>query len=315
MDAIRVDHLVKHFGKIQAVRDVSFTVRQGEIFGLLGPNGAGKTTTIRVLLSLLQPTSGSAHILGVDVERQPLQVRRLVGWVPQEHAVDLLLTGRENLLFVAGLYHVPRKEARLRAEQLLHLVDLEQAADRIVRTYSGGMRRRLELTMGLVQQPQVLFLDEPTLGLDIQMRRRLWSYIESVRTRGTTILLTTHYLEEADMLCDRIAIIDHGQIQAIDKPDALKEQYGQPTLAIEIENQRDDFVVALQRSRAVRKVVQQNRTLFVHADDLMAAAQVILIECGHHKVRLCEMSMHRTSLDDVFLSITGYSLREQPEVE
>jgi ABC-2 type transport system ATP-binding protein len=228
--AVEVVDLTRDFGATRALAGASFTVRPGEIFGLLGPNGAGKTTTIRILLTLLRPTSGQARVAGADVARQPVAARRRLGWVPQERAVDPLLTGRENLCFVAGLYHLGPAERDRRAAELLALVELAESADRLVRDYSGGMRRRLELAMGMVHVPPVLVLDEPTLGLDLASRRRLWQQVRRVRDTGTTVLLTTHYLDEADRLCDRVALIDKGRIRAVDTPAGLKSRYGQATL-------------------------------------------------------------------------------------
>jgi ABC-2 type transport system ATP-binding protein len=230
MTAIAVEDLVHRFGATNALSGVRFTVAKGEVFGLLGPNGAGKTTTIKILLTLLRPTAGHARVAGFDVLSERDAVRRSVGWVPQERAVDPQLTARENLRFIAGLHHLSRSETRRRAGELLGLVDLAADADRLVRDYSGGMRRRLELAMGLVHRPAVLFLDEPTLGLDIAARRRLWEHVRQVRDQGTTILLTTHYLDEADALCDRVAVIDYGRINAIGAPVELKSQYGSSSL-------------------------------------------------------------------------------------
>jgi ABC-2 type transport system ATP-binding protein len=228
--AIEVNDLTHRFGAVPALRGVTFTVHGGEIFGLLGPNGAGKTTTIRVLLTLLRPQSGLARVAGLDVVAEPDAVRRSVGWVPQERAVDPLLTARENLRFIAGLYHLPTHRARARTGELLALVGLSGEADRLVRTFSGGMRRRLELAMGLVHRPALLFLDEPTLGLDIVARQAVWQHIQQIRGSGTTVLLTTHHLDEADSLCDRVAIIDNGRINASGTPDALKRAYRKDTL-------------------------------------------------------------------------------------
>ncbi|MPZ27422.1 MAG: ATP-binding cassette domain-containing protein [Micromonosporaceae bacterium] len=227
---IEVTDLTRDFGATRALDGASFAVRPGEIFGLLGPNGAGKTTAIRILLTLLRPTAGEVRVAGTDVASRPVAVRRLVGWVPQERAVDPLLTARENLRFIAGLYHLGAADRHRRAAELLALVELTEHADRLVRDYSGGMRRRLELAMGMVHVPAVLVLDEPTLGLDLASRRRLWRQVRRVRATGTTVLLTTHYLDEADLLCDRVALIDKGQIRAVDTPARLKRRYGQSSL-------------------------------------------------------------------------------------
>ncbi|HEY2508130.1 MAG TPA: ATP-binding cassette domain-containing protein [Streptosporangiaceae bacterium] len=220
--AVEVSNLRRTFGTTTALDGASFTVGYGEIFGLLGPNGAGKTTAIKILLALLRPTAGRARVTGIDVAVQPMAVRRRVGWVPQERTADPLLTTRENLRFMAGMYRLSAAAGRRRAEELLALTSLGDYADRLAGDLSGGTRRRLELAMGLVNVPAVLFLDEPTLGLDITARRSLWSYVRAIRQSGTTIVLTTHYLEEADALCDRVAIIDHGRICADGTPAELK---------------------------------------------------------------------------------------------
>ena len=224
--AVEAVDLVHRFGATTALDGATFTVRRGEIFGLLGPNGAGKTTAMRILLTLLRPTGGRARVAGLDVTTDAVAVRRAVGWVPQERAVDPLLTARENLSFVAGLYHLRSAAGRSRAAELLAQVELTAHADRPVRDLSGGMRRRLELAMGLVHVPSVLFLDEPTLGLDVGARRLLWRLVRQVRDAGTTVVLTTHYLDEADALCDRVAVIDAGRIRDVDSPAALKLRYG-----------------------------------------------------------------------------------------
>jgi ABC-2 type transport system ATP-binding protein len=222
--------LVQDFGQVRALDGASFTVGRGEIFGLLGPNGAGKTTTMRILLTLLRPTGGQARVAGLDVLAEPVAVRGRVGWVPQEKTADPLLTSRENLMFMAGLYHLSARAARRRTADLLDLAGLAEHAGRLARDLSGGMVRRLELAMGLVHLPAVLFLDEPTLGLDVTVRRSLWAYVREIRRSGTTIVLTTHYLDEADALCDRVAIIDHGRIVAAGPPAELKRRHGCGTL-------------------------------------------------------------------------------------
>jgi ABC-2 type transport system ATP-binding protein len=229
-DAVEVSGLTRDFGPTRALDDVSFGVAPGEIFGLLGPNGAGKTTAMRILLTLLRPTAGRARVAGLDVTQQPKAVRCVVGWVPQERTADPLLTAGENLTFMAGMYHLRPRASRPRVAELLDLAGLAEHAGRLARDLSGGMRRKLELAMGLVHVPAVMFLDEPTLGLDIGARRNLWSYVRDIRAAGTTVVLTTHYLDEADALCDRVAIIDHGRIRATGTPAALKDQHGVATL-------------------------------------------------------------------------------------
>jgi ABC-2 type transport system ATP-binding protein len=228
--AVEAIGLTRDFGRTRALDGATFTVAQNHVFGLLGPNGAGKTTAMRILLTLLRPTAGSARVCGLDVQAQPVAVRRRVGWVPQERTADPLLTVRENLNFMAGMYHLSARAGRRRAAELLALSGLEAHAARLARDLSGGMRRKLEIAMGLVNVPAVLFLDEPTLGLDITARRSLWAYLREIRAAGTTIVLTTHYLDEADALCDRVGIIDHGQVRASGPPAELKRGYAAASL-------------------------------------------------------------------------------------
>ncbi len=228
--AVEVSGLTKDFGATRALDEATFDVARGEIFGLLGPNGAGKTTAMRILLTLLRPTTGTARVAGYDVTTDPVAVRERVGWVPQERAVDPLLTVMENMTFMGGMYHLAPVAARRRAVRLLELAGLAGHADEVARHLSGGTRRKLELAMSLVNVPTVLFLDEPTVGLDVAARRDLWAYVRQISREGTTILLTTHYLEEADALCDRVAIINRGRIQATGAPGELKITYRVGTL-------------------------------------------------------------------------------------
>jgi ABC-2 type transport system ATP-binding protein len=223
--SVEAHGLIKDFGTARALGGVSFAVAPGEIFGLLGPNGAGKTTTMRILLTLLKPTAGTARVAGADVTANPRAVRARVGWVPQERTVDPLLTARENMTFMGGMYHLAPAQARRRAADLLDRAGLAEHGDKVARDLSGGTRRKLELAMSMMSVPDVLFLDEPTTGLDLAARRNLWAYVREIREAGTTIVLTTHYLEEADALCDRVAIIDRGVIGATGTPERLKGTY------------------------------------------------------------------------------------------
>ena len=223
MQAIKVKSLSKHFGDAKAVDDISFVVDSGEIFGFLGPNGAGKSTTIMILTTLLKPTSGSVLVSGHDVSVHPDLVRQSIGYVQQETTVDEYLTGRENLILQARLNHIQKDQMNARIDDILELIELDDKQDDPVVTYSGGMRKRLDIAGGLLHRPDVLFLDEPTVGLDIQTRRKIWEYIKKIHNEfDMSIFLTTHYMEEADNLCDRVGIIDHGQIQAIDSPQNMK---------------------------------------------------------------------------------------------
>lgn len=314
MEAIEVENVVKRFGDVEALRGVSFSVREGEIFGLLGPNGAGKTTLLRTILGLLRPTAGSVRIRGIDISERPETVHRFVGWVPQERAMDPYLTARENLLFIAGLHHIPPRDARGRVDELLELVELSEAADRTVWEYSGGMRRRLQLAMGMVHRPQLLLLDEPSLGLDVQTRRRMWSVIEALRRAGTTVVVTTHYLDEADALCDRVAVIDRGRIQALDTTTALKQQFGgQPLLVLEWDGaaQRGDLLDALGQLPGVHDLSVRSAGVWVRGDDIVAVTRRVLAECERFGVTPARLSVRQPTLDDVFLALTGSSLRDE----
>lgn len=319
---IEVVDLEKRFGHTEALRGVSFSVYPGEIFGLLGPNGAGKTTTIKVMLSLLRPSAGTARVAGFDVARQGADLRAAIGWVPQEITLDPLLTGRENLLLQAGMHHLPSQQGRVRVGELLELVELVDAADRIVRTYSGGMKKRLDLAMGLIHRPLVLFLDEPTLGLDVHTRHRIWEYIQTFREAGTTILLTTHYLEEADALCDRIAIIDEGRIQAMGTPDELKALHGRESIRLEVAGdgaKPEGSEAALQAALAGRPeimgVYSQPAGLWLDVSSHAEAVPAVLAAADRAGVALKSIVCQRPSLDDVFLHLTGYSLRERVQGE
>ena len=230
--AIEAKSLRKTYGSVTAIDDLSLTINSGEIFGLLGPNGAGKSTTLRILITVLQPTSGTAKVLGHDVVEEADTVRSLIGYVPQERAIDRFLTGREHLELLGDLYHLPKAHAKERIAELLKLVNLEEQADRAAKTYSGGMKRKLDIACGLLPNPKIVFLDEPTLGLDVQSRLRIWDYIRQLREQGITIVMTTNYLEEADQLCDRLAIIDGGKIKVIGSPKELKAGLGGDRLTL-----------------------------------------------------------------------------------
>ena len=230
---IEVDHLVKRYDEVVAVDDLSFSVEPGELFGFLGPNGAGKTTTISILCTLLAPTSGHTRVAGFDCLRQPRDVRTQIGIIFQDPSLDERLTAWENLLFHAMIYHVPARERRARIEAVLAMVDLSDRRDTIVKKFSGGMKRRLEIARGLLHRPKILFLDEPTIGLDPQTRRRMWEFIHSLRAdHQITLFLTTHYMEEAEA-CDRVAIIDHGRLVALGTPAALKAAHATPDASLE----------------------------------------------------------------------------------
>ena len=304
---IYAEGLMRHFGDVKAVDGVDLQVNAGEVFGFLGPNGAGKSTTVRMLTTLLRPTAGIARIAGFDVVKDADQVRRRIGVALQDAAIDPLMTGHELLALQAVLYGIPKAHVRTRSHELLERVGLTGAADRRVGTYSGGMRRRLDLAMSLIHQPTVLFLDEPTTGLDPMSRLALWDEVRRLNAEGTTVLLTTQYLEEADQLADRIAIIDHGKIVRQGEPRELKAQVGAPTLVITVPAGQHD---------AAREVLCQFGELRLTTEDslgvgLQAGAEAVpgvvraLDEAGLHVQHL---ELNEPSLDDVFAEATGYRL-------
>jgi ABC-2 type transport system ATP-binding protein len=302
--AIVVENLARRFGDLVAVDHVDFSVGRGEVFGFLGPNGAGKTTTIAMLTTLLRPTDGSARVAGYDVEREAARVRQAIGIVFQEPSLDERLTARENLEFHAVLYGMPRAERPTRITDALRLVDLEDRADHLVEQYSGGMRRRLEIARGLLHVPAVLFLDEPTLGLDPQSRRSVWEHIRNLREQtGVTIFMTTHYMEEAEF-CDRIAIIDRGRIVALDTPEGLKTLVGGDVVIVTAPDpQAVQDYLATQSLDASRR----DSEVRVEVDD---GARFIPRLVRGFPGEIDGASLRRPTLDDVFLKLTGRTIRE-----
>ncbi len=309
---IEAENLTKVYnGNVKAVDGISFSVIEGELFGFLGPNGAGKTTTIKMLTTLASITQGKATVAGRDVASSPDQVRKNIGIVQQDLTVDDELTGMENIMLAANLYHVPGSVARKRAEELLGLVELKEAAKRLVRTYSGGMRKRLQLIVGLIHQPRILFLDEPTLGLDIQTRTTMWNHIKNLnKEQRMTIFMTTHYLEEADSLCDRIAIIDHGKIEVSGSPQELKEKLGGEVLELEVNNGGSliDFFSSLP---GVKDVKQQGTTYRIKLPGAEKALPGIFEEISRRGLKVGRISFDKPSLDQVFLEVTGRSMRDE----
>ena len=312
MDDIRVEGLTKRFDDVVAVDAITFAVPGGQLFGLLGPNGAGKTTTINMLATLLRPTAGLAEVAGHDVGRERDEVRRSIGVVFQEPALESKLTGRENLDFHAMMYGLGREERRARIAEVFDLVDLRDKAGVLVEKYSGGMKRRLEIARGLVHRPRVLFLDEPTLGLDAQTRRHIWDYIKKLnREYRVTIILTTHYMEEADALCDRVAIMDHGRFVAMDTPAALKDVLGGDVVSLEVGSGAEAL---LEKSRSlgwIREATRHEEVLHLTMErgerripELVALAQAqgVVVNCVH---------LRKPSLEDVFIHFTGKTIREE----
>ena len=318
--AIDVSKLGKAYDGVAAVQDLSFQVYSGEIFGLLGPNGAGKSTTLRILITLLHPTTGQATVLGHDVVREAEAVRRMIGYVPQERAIDRFLTGREHLLLLGDLYHLSKDESRRRIAELLKLVDLESKADLLAKTYSGGMKRKLDIACGLLPNPKILFLDEPTLGLDVQSRLRIWEYIRRLRERGITVVMTTNYLDEADQLCDRLAIIDGGRIKALGSPAELKAALGGDTVSLTL-NEADMGRVELLASAlkglpAIRAISTRPTGLEIRVESPEKALAAVLETSSRLACRLEFIEYHRPRLDDVFVAHTGHAIRSEfPETE
>jgi ABC-2 type transport system ATP-binding protein len=307
MDAIVVQDLRKRYGDVQALDGVSFAVRQGEVFGLLGPNGAGKSTTVRSLVTLTTPDSGSASVAGHDVLREQNAVRRVIGYVPQDSGVDELGTGRENLMLQGRVQGMGGKDLRSRTETLLELVGITDAADRIVKTYSGGMRRRLDIALGLVHRPRVLFLDEPTTGLDPEARVVMWAEVSRLaQAESLTILLTTHYLEEADQLADRLAIVSQGKVVVEGTPGELKAGLRGDAVHVEVENTAiAEAQRVLAAVGAAPEQVLDGRTIVTRVENGGRALPGIISALETAGIPVASVSLSRPSLDDVYLHFTG----------
>jgi ABC-2 type transport system ATP-binding protein len=306
--AIEMQDLCKTFGTLNAVDHLSLTIQQGEIFGLLGPNGSGKTTTINMISGLSVPSSGTVRVMGYDLRHQARQVRRILGAVPQETALYEELSAWDNMDFHADLFNVPRREKAGRIQHMLELVQLQDRKDSRVSTFSGGMKRRLALARALLHDPQLIYLDEPTLGVDVQSRRAIWDYILSLRDQGKTILITTNYLEEAQALCDRLAIIDHGKLLVVDTPAHLKQAYGGSI--VEIETARPSQLIgALEALEGVKAVEQQETHLKITTE---AGQNVVprIINLLSQESEITAISVREPQLDEVFLSLTGTALRD-----
>jgi ABC-2 type transport system ATP-binding protein len=307
MSAIEVTDLRKSYGDVQALDGVSFAVREGEVFGLLGPNGAGKSTTVRVLVTLTQADEGSASVAGHDVAREPTAVRRVIGYVPQDSGVDQFGTGRENLMLQGRIQGMSGRDLRQRADELLDLVEIAHAADRVVRTYSGGMRRRLDIALGMIHRPRVLFLDEPTTGLDPEARVAMWHEVSRLaQAESLTILLTTHYLEEADQLADRLAIVSQGRVVVEGTPAELKARLDGDAVHVELENGHvEDAQRVLAGVGARPEQVLNENTIVARADDGGRALPSILSALESAGIGVASVSVSRPSLDDVYLHYTG----------
>jgi ABC-2 type transport system ATP-binding protein len=310
---IRTEGLVKRYGKVVALDGLDLVVPQGTILGLLGPNGAGKTTAVRILTTLLEADEGTAEVAGLDVRTQPDKVRERIGLSGQNAAVDEYLTGYENLEMVGRLYHLGRTGSRSRARELLDQFDLAEAGDRPAKTYSGGMRRRLDLAAALVAAPDVLFLDEPTTGLDPRSRMQMWTTIQELVAVGSTVLLTTQYMEEADRLADDIVVVDHGRRIAHGSPDDLKIQVGGERVETVLANSGDiapaKAIIASLCLGDVR-VDEQDRSLTAAVTDGPNALQQVLLRFAEANIHIVDIGLRRPTLDDVFLSLTGHAAEE-----
>ena len=312
--AIETYNLTRRFDDIVAVDNINIQVNNGELFGLLGPNGAGKTTLINMLSTMIRPSNGSAKVWGADITKQPSEVRKNIGMVFQGTTLDDRLTGKENLDLHGRLYGLPKQLRKQRIADVLELVELNDKADVIVKTYSGGMMRRLEIARGLMHHPKVLFLDEPTLGLDPQTRNHIWEYIRQLnKEKNVTIMLTTHYMEEADHLCNRIAIIDFGQVKALDTPENLKNALGGDVIILTVET--GELALRLfdlyNKNGSAGSVQQKNSSIFITIKDGAGQIPHVLKIASDAGINVLSVDLHRPTLDDVFLSYTGRAIREE----
>ncbi|MEM9005124.1 MAG: ABC transporter ATP-binding protein [Cyanobacteria bacterium P01_F01_bin.86] len=314
--AVLIEGLQKRYGSVEAVKDVSFTIEPGEIFGLLGPNGAGKTTTIRCLCTLSTPDAGKVEVNGLSVLENPRLARQYLGYIAQDVALDKVLTGRELLRLQADLYHIPPKVSRDRIDQMITLLELTEWADKKSGTYSGGLKKRLDLALGLLHQPDVLVLDEPTVGLDIETRSAVWQFLRQLKEVGTTILITSHYLEEVDALADRVAIIDQGKVIASGTPSELKDRVGGDRVTLRIreftpDDEADKAKELLQQLSCVEEVIVNsaqgnslNLVVTAQSDALLTVQQALKAA----NLPTFGISQSRPSLDDVYLAATGRTL-------
>ena len=317
MHAIEVDSLTKKFGDFKAIDNISFDVEEGEIFGFLGPNGAGKSTTMMILTTLLKPSSGKVLVGGYDILSDAKKVREKIGYVQQEISVDEFLTGRENLYLHARINQIPSNLIKSRIDDVLELVELGEKQDHATLTYSGGMRKRLDIANGLLSRPSVLFLDEPTVGLDIQTRRKIWSYIKKIRKDfGMTVFISTHYMEEADELCDRIGIIDFGKIQVIDTPKSMKRAIGNEIISFNLvdgKSNQDTLIDQINNIEFVKEVKNKQDSITVFSTNSNEVIPKIFQASTNLNMKINSLTLKQPTLDDVFISYTGHDLRDETE--
>ena len=314
MHAIKVDLLSKRFQKFKALDNISFQIEEGEIFGFLGPNGAGKSTTMMILTTLLKPTSGNASVHGFDVVTQAKKVRENIGFVQQEIGVDEYLTGRENLIFQSRISQMPKEKVQSRIDEVISLVELEEKQNEAAITYSGGMRKRLDIACGLLHRPKVLFLDEPTVGLDIQTRRKIWEYIRKIHKEfDMTLFVSTHYMEEADKLCDRVGIIDYGKIQVIDTPEIMKNAMGSDMISFSLIDgiaKQDELINRIKQIEFVNQVTRKQGEIIIKSSQCSEVIPKIFQTTSEMNVEIDSLSLNKPTLDDVFISYTGHNLRD-----
>ena len=314
MNAIKVDSLSKRFQKFKALDNISFQIEEGEIFGFLGPNGAGKSTTMMILTTLLKPTSGNASVQGLDVVTQAKKVRENIGFVQQEIGVDEYLTGRENLIFQSRISQMPKEQVQSRIDEVISLVELEEKQNEAAITYSGGMRKRLDIACGLLHRPKVLFLDEPTVGLDIQTRRKIWEYIRKIHKEfDMTLFVSTHYMEEADKLCDRVGIIDYGKIQVIDTPEIMKNAMGSDMISFSLIDgiaKQDKLINRIKQIEFVNQVTRKQGEITIKSSQCSEVIPKIFQTTSEMNIEIDSLSLNKPTLDDVFISYTGHNLRD-----
>ena len=317
MHAIEVDSLTKKFGDFKAIDNISFDVEEGEIFGFLGPNGAGKSTTMMILTTLLKPSSGKVLVGGYDIMSDAKKVREKIGYVQQEISVDEFLTGRENLYLHARINQIPSNMIKSRIDDVLELVELGEKQDHATLTYSGGMRKRLDIANGLLSRPSVLFLDEPTVGLDIQTRRKIWGYIKKIRKDfGMTVFISTHYMEEADELCGRIGIIDFGKIQVIDTPKSMKSAIGNEIISFNLVDgkaNQDTLIDQINNIEFVKEVKNKQDSITVFSTNSNEVIPKIFQASTNLNMKINSLTLKQPTLDDVFISYTGHDLRDETE--
>lgn len=308
---IEVNDLTKEFDGLKAVDNINLEVKESELFGLLGPNGAGKTTLVHMLSTVLPPTSGSAKVAGYDIRTNPDEVRSSIGIVFQDQSLDERLTGFENLDFHGRMYGIPEKERKEKSEELLEMVDLEDRGDSLVKEYSGGMRRRLELARGFLHDPQILFLDEPTLGLDPQTRRKIWNHIQELNEiEKTTMILTTHYMEEADHLCQRVGIIDRGEIIALDSPEKLKNELKGDIITLET-SEPEKLAKSLEKTDYVSEINREDEKLYLRVENGESVIPKLLNVEQKTSAKIKSVGLRKPTLEDVFIDYTGRRIREE----